>query len=145
MGGGQVELWTHEYLRDDARELYGFRNEREHKLFLRLIDVSGVGPKMAMNILSLGKSEEIERKVEEGDALWISRVPGVGKKTAQKIILELRGRLTDIEAGDVASEEVISALVNLGYSRDQARNAVVHIDDGPVEERLKTALKTLAK
>jgi Holliday junction DNA helicase RuvA len=144
-GGSQVTLWTHEYLRENARELYGFRYEREHRLFLRLIDISGVGPKMAMNILSLGKCEEIEQKIDESDALWLSRVPGVGKKTAQKIILELRGKLTEMGAGDLSSNEVMSALINLGYSREQAREAALHSGDGSVEKKLKNALKALAK
>ncbi|MEA3226813.1 MAG: Holliday junction branch migration protein RuvA [Planctomycetota bacterium] len=142
---GEVELWTHEHIRDDARDLYGFQTQQERHLFLRLLDVSGVGPKMALNILSLGKAEEIERKIDEGDVTWISCVPGVGKKTAQKIILELKGCLAGVTAGDSASEEVVSALMNLGYPRDQARAAASGISEGSVEGRLKTALKALAK
>ncbi len=144
-GGGDVELWTHEYIREDARDLYGFKNQAERQLFLQLLDVSGVGPKMALNILSLGKVEDIERKIDEADATWISRVPGVGKKTAQKIILELKGKLTEITGGDPISDEVISALMNLGYSREQARQAASGVEEGTVENRLKTALKALAK
>jgi len=143
-GQGEVELWTHEYIREDARDLYGFQNQAERRLFLQLVDVSGVGPKMALNILSLGKVEEIEQKIDEGDVTWISRVPGVGKKTAQKIILELKGKLAEVTAADPASEEVVSALMNLGYARDQARDAASS-GEGTVEERLKTALRALAK
>ncbi|MFC1638721.1 Holliday junction branch migration protein RuvA [Patescibacteria group bacterium] len=143
-GSGEIALWTHEYIRDDARDLYGFRADRERRLFLQLLDVSGVGPKMALNILSLGPTEDIEGKIEEGDATWLSRVPGVGKKTAQKIILELKGRLAEVETRDPADEEVVVALVGLGYSRDQARQAVSGTDvEEPVEKRLKSALKSL--
>jgi Holliday junction DNA helicase RuvA len=72
-GSGEVSLWTHEYIREDARDLYGFRTEHERKLFLQLLDVSGVGPKMALNILSLGMPEDIEKRIEQGDAGWINR------------------------------------------------------------------------
>jgi len=144
-GGGEVELWTHEHVREELRDLYGFRSERERGLFLELLDVSGVGPKMAQNIMSLGKVEEIERRIDAGDVAWMSRVPGVGKKTAQKIILELKGKLTDIDSFDPLSSEVVSALMNLGYSREQANQAAIRSDEGPVEERLKSALKALAR
>lgn len=144
-GGCAVDLWIYEHVREDIHDLYGFQNERERKLFLQVLDVSGVGPKMALNILSLGKLEVIERKIDEGDVEWISRVPGVGKKTAQKIILELRGKLSDIGDGDSTSEEVVSALMNLGYSREQARHASSGIEGQSVEEKLKSALKSLAK
>lgn len=144
-GGEDVELWTHEYIREDARDLYGFANQKERRLFLELLDVSGVGPKMALNILSLGRAEDIQHKIEEGDATWVSRVPGVGKKTAQKIILELKGKLSEVDQRDLVSEEVISALMNLGYNRNTAQEAISGIEEGTVEERLKTALKAMAK
>lgn len=143
--GEEVRLWTHEHLRDDSRELFGFRNERERALFLKLLDVSGVGPKTALHTLSLGKIDEIERKIDEADADWLSRVPGVGKKTAQKIILELKGKLVSVGAADAASEELTHALVNLGYSREQAREAAAGSGDGSVEQRLKAALKAMAR
>lgn len=145
-GSGQVELWTHEHVREDARDLYGFTNQRERRLFLQLLDVSGVGPKMALNFLSLGHCEEIEQKIDEGDATWLSRVPGVGKKTAQKIILELKGKLAEVGVRDTADEEVVVALVGLGYSREQARDAVSGTEAAePVEQRLKSALKSLGR
>ncbi len=144
--GGEIGIWTHEHIREDARELYGFRTEGERRLFLQLLDVSGVGPKMALNILSLGSSEEIEKRIEQGDAGWISQVSGVGKKTAQKIILELKGKLADVLEDTPADKDVLAALVGLGYSREQARTAVTETDSAePVEKRLKDALKTLAK
>ncbi|MFH2063137.1 MAG: Holliday junction branch migration protein RuvA [bacterium] len=144
-GGAEVALWTHEHVREELRDLYGFRSQRERGLFLKLLDVSGVGPKMALNIMSLGRVEETERHIEESDVDWISRVPGVGKKTAQKIILELKGRLVQPGPADSSGGEIVSALVNLGYSREQASQAAAQSGDGPVEERLKTALKALAR
>jgi Holliday junction DNA helicase RuvA len=145
-GSGEVSLWTHEYIREDARDLYGFRTEQERRLFLQLLDVSGVGPKMALNILSLGVPEEIEKRIDQGDAGWISQVSGVGKKTAQKIILELKGRLAEVVGDTPADKDVLAALVGLGYSREQARDAVTETDSAePVEKRLKSALKTLSR
>jgi Holliday junction DNA helicase RuvA len=143
--GKEARLWTHEHIREDARELYGFLAAEEHRLFLRLLDVSGVGPKMAQNILALGPVAEIEKMIEKGDVVWMTRIPGIGKKTAQKIVLELKGKLVDEEGGAEGSEEVVSALVNLGYSRDQARRALEHAGAGSAEERLRGALRQLGK
>lgn len=145
--GEIVQIWTHEHLREDIRELYGFRTEREHALFLELLDVSGVGPKMALNILSLGAPEDIERHIEHGDVAWLSRVPGVGKKTAQKIILELKGKLAEEGEGDREEEEVLVALTGLGYTREAAREAVRETarEGAPVEDRLRDALRRLGR
>src|SRR3989344_5657195 len=141
----EVRLWTHEYLREDARELWGFLNRSEHKLFRKLLAISGVGPRTASNILSLGAARDIEAAIERSDAAWFCRVPGIGKKTAQKIILELRGKL--VTDADEAGEEVVTALVNLGYNRESARDAMVKIVDTEttVEGRLRAALKQLGK
>jgi len=144
--GSEVSLWTHEYIREDSRELYGFRTLDERRLFLELLAISGVGPKMALNILSLGAPTEIEKRIELGDASWLAQVSGVGKKTAQKIILELRGKLAEVVKESPADKDVLAALVTLGYSRDQAREAVTGTDSADaVEKRLKDALKALAK
>ncbi len=143
----EAKLWTHEYLREDSRELYGFATEQEHRLFLRLLAISGVGPKMAMNILSLGSVKDIETKIEHVDVDWLTRVPGVGKKTAQKIVLELKGKLVvSGESGD-GNEEVLAALVNLGYNRDKAREALSTVggDGKGVEDQLRAALRELGR
>jgi Holliday junction DNA helicase RuvA len=143
--GEIIGIWTHEHIREDSRDLYGFRNEREHALFTRLLGVSGVGPKMALNFLGLGPVDDIERFIEAGDADWLSRVPGVGKKTAQKIILELKGKLADVGEGNREDEELLVALTNLGYSRDTARTAVATTSgNASVETRLRDALKHLS-
>ena len=143
--GADVRLWTHEHIREDARDLYGFLAAAEHRMFLRLVAISGVGPKMAMNILSLGPVKDIETMIERADVDWLTRVPGVGKKTAQKIVLELKGKLAFGEDG--GDEEVVIALVNLGYSRDKAREALADVGapDKPVEDRLRAALRALGK
>jgi Holliday junction DNA helicase RuvA len=144
--GAQARLWTHEYLREDSRELYGFASLPEHKLFRKLLSISGVGPKMAMNLLTLGTVAEIERVIERGDIVRLSSISGVGKKTAQKIVLELKGKLMDAESGE--DEEVIVGLMNLGYSREKARTAIARVPAGPegrVEDRLRAALRELGK
>jgi len=142
--GAQIRVWTHDHIREDARDLYGFSSQAEHGLFLKLIGISGVGPKMAQNILSLGPVIEIEKMIEKADVEWLTRIPGIGKKTAQKIVLELKGKLA---LGDFSGEgdEVVSALVNLGYARELARDAVGQVEAGSVEDRLRAALKQLAR
>jgi len=144
--GKEVRLWTHEYFREDARELYGFLTEQEYRMFLKLLAVSGVGPKTASNILSLGPVKDIEATIERGDVTWLCHIPHIGKKTAQKIILELRGKLVSNSAIE-AGEEVVAALVNLGYSREAAREALAKVVDTEttVEGRLRAALKQLGK
>lgn len=142
--GLEARLWTHEHIREDARDLYGFLTEAEHRMFLKLLAISGVGPKMAMNLLSLGPVKDIETKIDAADVDWLTRVPGVGKKTAQKIVLELKGKLAIGGGGD---EEVVTALVNLGYTRERAREALDHVGAGekPVETRLREALRQLGR
>jgi Holliday junction DNA helicase RuvA len=143
--GAAARLWTHEHVREDARDLFGFPTAAEHRLFERLLAISGVGPKMALNILSLGPVKDIEANIERADVAWLTRVPGIGKKTAQKIVLELKGKLVGAEAGG-EGEEVVAALVNLGYARDQAREALAAVPaDAPVEDRHKSALRQLAR
>ncbi|HTM69059.1 MAG TPA: Holliday junction branch migration protein RuvA [Candidatus Binatia bacterium] len=141
--GADVRFWTHEHLREDARELYGFQTQAEHRLFLKLVAISGIGPKMALNILALGSVKDIETTIDRADVDWLTRVPGIGKKTAQKIVLELKGKLAIGEGGD---EEVVNALVNLGYGRDQARDALAAApSEKSVEDRLRAALRVLGK
>ena len=142
--GSPARLWTHEYIREDSRDLYSFLNPAEHRLFLKLLAISGVGPKMAMNIFSLGGVKEIEAMIDRGDLAALTGVSGVGKKTAQKIVLELRGKLVD-DRGDADTEEMIAALVNLGYSRERARETLARSAGAKVEDRLRTALKELGK
>lgn len=144
--GATVRLWTHEYVREDAHELFGFQNFGEHRLFLKLISVSGVGPKTALAMLSLGTSDEIEKKIEQADVSWLCSVPGIGKKTAQKIVLDLKGKLVDGETVGSQTEEVMSALINLGYSREKAKEVLSRVHDTQnVEDRLRSALRELAK
>jgi len=145
--GSAARLWTHEYLREDARELYGFSSQAELALFGKLLAVSGVGPKMALHILDLGSVAEIDKLIDKGDVDMLSRVPRVGKKTAQKIVLELKGKLVEPGRGAGDGDEVLAALVDLGYGRDQAKEALSRVGETEktVEARLKAALRDLGR
>jgi Holliday junction DNA helicase RuvA len=142
----KIELYTQEVIREDSRELFGFPSMKELEFFWRLTTVSGVGPKMAMHIISLGTVESVSKAIDKGDIEYIESAQGVGKKTAQRVVLELKGKL--VGDGEFAGEagEVVSALENLGYHRAKAREAVGALTPGgTTEDRIKAALKYLSK
>lgn len=145
--GEEAFVYTYDLVREDARELYGFLTAEELELFERLLNVSGVGPKVAMTVLALGSADTARAAIMRGDVDLLTSVPGVGRKTAQKIVLELKGQL--VEAGEVSSmdAEVIQGLQGLGYSAQDAREALKHVSDEvqTMQERLREALKLLAR
>lgn len=142
----EAEFYVHDYLRENARELYGFASIEDLRLFRRLLSISGVGPRMAQGVISLGSLENLVKNIEKGNVDYISQVSGVGKKTAQKIIIELKGRL-DLAAEGGEDEEVVQALKNLGCTTQQAREAVKRVSPETKEtgERLREALRYLSK
>lgn len=144
--GEMVEIFTHEYTREDSRELYGFDTVEELGFFWQLIDVSGVGPKMAHRLISAYKLEKLEKAISDGDLGILGTIPGVGKKTAQKIILELKGKLVTGKSAP-GDNEIVDALVRLGYSRNEAQEAVGKIGEEVegAENKIKAALKNLGK
>lgn len=142
--GVEVEFYTHEYIREDSRELFGFLTRDEHALFDDLMKVSGVGPRMGLHVLSLG-AERVRDAISRGDAGLLSTVSGVGKKTAQKIVLELKGVLTEAGAGTM-DDETVDALRRLGYSQREAREALQSVGGAETtEDKIKAALKILGK
>lgn len=151
--GSDVRLLTHLHVREDALHLYGFATEAERRLFLLLISVSGVGPKLAQGILSGISVEEFEAAVRAQDAAALVKVPGVGRKTADRLVLELRDKIGDAPAAGPAGaaspveEEAVLALVSLGYKRVQAQEAVRKAlktnRSASLEEALKAALRTM--
>jgi len=144
--GEIVEVFTHEYVREDSRDLYGFGTAEELKFFWQLIDISGVGPKLAHKMISAYKLEKLEKAVSEGDLGILATISGVGKKTAQKIILELKGKL--VTGKSVSGDnEIVDALVRLGYSKNEAQEAVGKIGEEVegTENKIKAALKNLGK
>lgn len=144
--GQDVTMNTYLHVREDALELYGFATTEELHLFEKLLSVSGVGPKMAMAILSAANVNDIEQAIERGQAGMLTAVSGVGTKTAERIIVDLRGKLNrdeDVE-GDLGA--IIGALVSLGYTTREAREVAAKTPaNESVENRIKSALKQLGR
>jgi holliday junction DNA helicase RuvA len=154
-----VTLYTHFVVREDAHHLYGFYTRDERLLFRTLLKVNGVGPRLALTILSGCTPEEFVRCVLNNDTVSLVRLPGVGKKTAERLVIEMRDRLSDwyqAESGDGVPKEVknarhhiiqdaISALIALGYKQQEANRTVTKIDDGHAssEALIRKALKEM--
>jgi Holliday junction DNA helicase RuvA len=130
--GGEVALHIHTHVREDQISLYGFMRPEEKRLFEKLITVSGIGPKLAITILSGMAADEMTGAIRGNDVARLTRIPGIGKKTAERMILELRDKLPVASPGEAAAiptlsaveEDVLSALVNLGYQRPAAEKIV---------------------
>ena len=128
--GEKIKVYTYLHLKENGLSLYGFLKEEERELFLHLISLSNIGPKSALRILSKSSPSQLKRAIGKADLGALTRIPGIGKKTAQRLILELREKIGVEEEKEVESgkEEMIrdalSALVNLGYTRTEAREAV---------------------
>jgi Holliday junction DNA helicase RuvA len=151
--GDNVKLWTHQYVREDSLELYGFIHFAELELFETLIGISGIGPKGALGILGIAPVDTLKKAIAAGDTSYLTRVSGIGRKTAEKIVLELREKMagkgiSSIEAPELREEaDVMDALVQLGYSQREAREAINQVppEIQSAEKRLKEALKKLGR
>ena len=150
-GQEQVLLHIHTHVREDQLALYGFLSEDELAMFELLISISGIGPKVALSILSIADVKTIRTAIVNKDPGILTRVSGVGKKTAERVIVELQNKVesVDIEdqAGALAGQDAIEALTSLGYSISQAREALksVPTDVTDVGARIRQALKNLGK
>lgn len=150
-GQSEVSLHIHTHVREDQFNLYGFLTEDELSMFELLISVSGIGPKVALGILAIAEPKTIRTAILHKDPSILTRVSGVGKKTAEKVIVELQNKVssTDVadQAGALAEQESIEALTALGYSVTESREALksVSTDVTNVGERLKQALRSLGK
>ena len=154
--GSKAELCIYTHVKEDALSLYGFVSKLEKEVFERLIQISGIGPKLAITILSGVPAGELTEAIESGDRMRLNAIPGIGKKTAERMILELRGKLPrGVPGGPVSASsqggpmksDVVSALINLGYPRHVADRAVASIQSETAtdfEPMLKAALKKLA-
>jgi Holliday junction DNA helicase RuvA len=145
--GAVCTIHTHLVVREDAHELYGFETAEEKSFFSTLIGVSGVGPKTALGMLSLYPLGELARSIKEGDAKTISMVPGIGKKTAEKIVIDLKDKMGAyaIAAGGV-HHDLVDALISLGYKDHQVRPILSDIDASlPIERQITQALQLLQK
>lgn len=146
-----VKLWTHQHVRENALELYGFLSFAELDMFETLIHVSGIGPKGALGVLSIAPIDTLKKAISTGDTSYLTRVSGIGRKTAEKIVLELKDKMSgssDVSAPELREEaDALDALVSLGYSRKEAKDALQEIPKEilSAEEKLKQALKKLGK
>ena len=137
--GSEVTLKIHTHVREDALTLFGFRSQREKDFFLKLISISGIGPKLAIAILSGAQVEELAQAVAEGNLARLTSIPGIGRKTAERLVLELKSQITpfllpeQVEAARQGSapsaleEDILSALTNLGYPRSSAEKALAAV------------------
>ncbi len=149
--GDMVRCWTHLVVRDDAMELYGFLSRDELAFFELLLLVSGIGPRSALGIIGLGNLEKVKSAIAANDSKYLTSVAGIGKKSAEKIVVELRDKIADMHIEESVSQQrgtesdVIEALKALGYTPQQAREAVGHIpeDARGTKDRLKEALRYL--
>ncbi|OGY59854.1 MAG: Holliday junction DNA helicase RuvA [Candidatus Colwellbacteria bacterium RIFCSPLOWO2_12_FULL_44_13] len=148
--GEKTKLYTSLYVRENALELYGFLAERELSFFESLNSVNGIGPKSAITIMSAAPIEKIVAAIMEGENELLTKSFGIGRKTAQRIILELRGKLAiDGSKGEVqtmkSDDEVFDALISLGYTKTEAKRIIERIDPKlrSVDERLRDALRRI--
>jgi Holliday junction DNA helicase RuvA len=144
-GGEEVTLDTYLHVREDALQLYGFAESAERELFESLLSVSGVGPKVALAIVSSSAPADLRRAIALEDTTRFVAIPGIGKKTAQRVVLELKEKLGPVEAvGETPGEELVArdALVELGYSVPEAERALAGTDPALApEERVRQALR----
>jgi Holliday junction DNA helicase RuvA len=134
--GVEVSLDIHTHVREDIMALYGFSSKTERSVFERLIGVSGIGPRLAVTILSGGSVEALVGAIRKGDLPRLTAIPGVGKKTAERIVVELRDKLVDFAEGPAKSTvetDVLSAMENLGYPHPIAESAVRRAMDGEID------------
>jgi holliday junction DNA helicase RuvA len=155
--GGEIALHIHTHVREDIIALYGFLRPSEKTLFEKLISVSGIGPKLAITILSGMAADETVNAIRGNDIARLTRIPGIGKKTAERMVLELRDKLTVEKVGEIPSaptmspieEDVLSALMNLGYQRAAAEKALAAVSKngktGPFYALFREALAVLSK
>lgn len=149
--GDEIVLWIHTHVREDAFDLYGFLDHQELEFFEMLINVSGIGPKGALIILGVATINTLKRAISTGDISYLTKISGIGKKTAEKIVLELRDKIENImkdEKGENFLQgelDVLEALKSLGYSQNEAREALKKISPNEnLNTKIREALKILS-
>ena len=148
-GASEVTVETYLHVREDALQLYGFADAAERALFVQLLGVSGIGPKVALAVVSSASPDELQRAIALKDSARFQAIPGIGKKTAERIVLELEGSILESApvTGSEAPRELVArdALVELGYSVIEAEQALTGVDpELPVEDRVREALRSAA-
>jgi len=151
LGSELMTLYCHLQLKEDGLELYGFKEEAELNFFELLISISGVGPRSALAVLQVANLKDLAAAIQEGRPDILTKASGIGRKTAERIIVELRGKVKTEESEATVRKmstdaDLVETLISLGYSRDQARAALAKVEDKIVdlEARLKAALKVLS-
>ncbi len=148
--GGSVEFFTYHYVREDDMRLYGFTSQDNLKMFELLFSVTGIGPKSAMGILNMASVDSIKAAITKNDISLLTKVSGVGKKTAERVILELGSKIREFGGAGKGTEgmsDAIDALMSLGYSRSQAIGALEKVPENVTDpaEKVRLALKSLGK
>lgn len=148
--GQQIKLWTHLYQREDTQELYGFLHFAELEFFELLIQIPGIGPKSGLGIMAVAPLDTLKKAIAAGDTSYLTKVSGIGRKTAEKVIFELREKMAGkgvlVGAPELKEEaDALEALVQLGYTHAEAREALARVprDTRGASERVKAALKQL--
>ena len=142
----EYKVYIYSYVREDEYTLYGFKTEDERDLFLRLIDVKGLGPKMAITILASCSINGLVDAIDRENILYLKKIPKVGEKLARQIILDLKGKLASIENNNNDNDELVLALEALGYKTSDIKNVVAKVDNTlTIENQIKEALKLLLK
>lgn len=158
--GKEVTLHTHFVVREDAQQLFGFYTREERSLFRTLLKVNGVGPRLGLTILSSVSPDEFVRCISHNDTASLVRLPGVGKKTAERLVIEMRDKISTWQGGSIAQpieltsaqggrnqsvQDAVSALISLGYKPQEASRAVSKVDDGALssEEMIRRALQEM--
>lgn len=142
----EVFLWIHTHVREDILNLYGFLNHEELEFFEMLINVSGIGPKGAIAILGIASIDTLRKAISTGDTAYLTKISGIGRKTAEKIVIELREKIGEDKTGTSLQGEldVMEALKSLGYSQTEARDALKKVTpDATTNIKIKEALKIL--
>jgi holliday junction DNA helicase RuvA len=148
--GETTKMYVHEHIRETSFDLYGFQQLDSLKIFEQLLNVNGIGPKMAINILSVGNADAVRAAIAAGDTKFIQAANGVGKKVAERIIVDLKDKVgliskdgaTDFLQGPTLQDDAVQALMALGFTSQDAALALQKVDNGlPTEERVRTALK----
>lgn len=148
--GEEIMLWIHTHVREDILDLYGFLDREELEFFEMLINVSGIGPKGALGILGIASIETLRKAIGTGDISYLTKISGIGKKTAEKIIIELRDKMADENKNGQSSTslreelDALEALKSLGYSQNEARDALKKVTpDANTNTKIREALKIL--
>lgn len=147
-----IECYTHQHVREDSLDLYGFKSMEELELFEMLLSISGIGPKSALGVLAIASVDDVKDSISRGDSALLTKVSGIGRKTAERVVLELREKIGKLSGANKmpsgtssisASGDEIDALMALGYSLQQARDALKQVDSSIKDsgERIREALR----